>query len=60
MARLAAAEAVARKHGRPATELHQLVAALRTALTAEGLEVVDPPVRMGVGVAPLPGGPTWG
>ncbi|OUD03003.1 hypothetical protein [Streptomyces swartbergensis] len=62
---LAAAEAVARKYGRPATErtsteLHQLVRELTAALTAEGLEVVPTPVRMGVGVAPLPGGPTWG
>lgn len=36
------------------------MAGLRTALTAEGLEVVDASVRMGVGVAPLAGGPTWG
>lgn len=61
----AAAETVARKYGRPksertSAELHQLVGELRTAFTAEGLEVVDTPVRMGVGVAPLPGGPTWG
>ncbi|GGT78741.1 hypothetical protein ABT368_31770 [Streptomyces althioticus] len=62
---LAAAEAVARKYRRPETErtsaeLAELSAALRAALTAEGLEVVPTPVRMGVGVAPLPGGPTWG
>ncbi|SBT93985.1 hypothetical protein GA0115233_107619 [Streptomyces sp. DI166] len=62
---LAAAEAVARKYRRPesertSAELAELSAALRAALTAEGLEVVPTPVRMGVGVAPLPGGPTWG
>jgi hypothetical protein len=60
----AAAETASRRHGRPrpertSAELHQLVAALRTAFTAEGLEVVPTPVRMGIGVAPLPGGPTW-
>ncbi|MDX3025364.1 hypothetical protein [Streptomyces acidiscabies] len=62
---LAAAEAVSRKYGRPATErtlaeLNQLSRELTTALTAEGLEIVPTPVRMGVGVAPVPGGPTWG
>jgi len=40
--------------------VHELHGYLRTALIAEGLEVVPTPVRMGVGVAPLPGGPTWG
>ncbi|WP_030965622.1 hypothetical protein [Streptomyces sp. NRRL S-378] len=62
---LAAAEAVARKYGRPATErtsaeLYQLLNHLRAALAAEGLEAVATPVRMGVGIAPVPGGPTWG
>ncbi|WP_331718500.1 hypothetical protein [Streptomyces virginiae] len=62
---LAAAEAVSRKYGRPATErtsaeLYELLNHLRTALAAEGLEVVTTPVRMGVGIAPVPGGPTWG
>ncbi|MFJ7023482.1 MULTISPECIES: hypothetical protein [unclassified Streptomyces] len=62
---LSAAEAIARKYRRPATErtsaeLSRLSTALRAALTAEGLEVVPTPVRMGLGVAPLPGGPTWG
>ncbi|MEW2301956.1 hypothetical protein AB0958_18615 [Streptomyces sp. NPDC006655] len=62
---LAAAEAVARRYGRPqdertSAELNQLGRALTAALTAEGLEVVPTPVRMGVGVAPVPGGPRWG
>ncbi|MCQ6249273.1 hypothetical protein [Streptomyces malaysiensis] len=62
---LAAAEAVSRKYRRPKTErtsveLNKLSTALSNALTAEGLEVVPTPVRMGVGVAPVPGGPTWG
>ncbi|MEV5774252.1 hypothetical protein AB0L49_23830 [Streptomyces antimycoticus] len=62
---LAAAEAVARRYRRPETdrtpaELNKLSTALTTALTAEGLEVVPTPVRMGVGIAPVPGGPTWG
>lgn len=62
---LSAAEAVARKYGRPKTErtsaeLSQLVRELNTALTAEGLEVVPTQVRMGTGIAPVPGGPTWG
>ncbi|WP_406514570.1 hypothetical protein OG851_43590 (plasmid) [Streptomyces sp. NBC_00161] len=62
---LSAAEAISRKYGRPATErtsteLSQLGRELNTALTAEGLEVVPTPVRMGTGVAPVPGGPTWG
>lgn len=62
---VSAAEAIARKYSRPQTErtsaeLSQLVRELNTALTAEGLEVVPTQVRMGTGVAPLPGGPTWG
>ncbi|NUK84939.1 hypothetical protein [Streptomyces lunaelactis] len=62
---LAAAEAVSKKHSRPktervASELHELLAHVRTALTAEGLTVVSTPVRMGVAVAPVPGGPVWG
>ncbi|MFJ7424113.1 hypothetical protein ACIQXD_36845 [Streptomyces uncialis] len=62
---LSAAEAISRKYGRPKTErtsaeLSQLVRELNTALTAEGLEVVPTQIRMGTGVAPLPGGPTWG
>jgi len=62
---LAASEAVSGKYGRPATErtaaeLNKLSTALSNALTAEDLEVVPTPVRMGVGVAPVPGGPTWG
>jgi hypothetical protein len=60
-----AADAVARQYTRPATErtsaeLSQLVRELNTALTAEGLEVVPTQVRMGTGVAPVSGGPTWG
>lgn len=62
---LAAAEAVSGKYGRPATErtpseLSQLGRDLNAALTAEGLEIVPTQVRMGTGVAPLPGGRTWG
>nr|WP_011265208.1 hypothetical protein [Streptomyces sp. F11]AAX51313.1 unknown [Streptomyces sp. F11] len=62
---LAAAEAVSQKYRRPKTErtsaeLNKLSTALTNALTAEGLEVVPTPVRMGVGVSPVPGGPTWG
>lgn len=61
----AAAEPVSRQYGRPQqertpAELYGLVADLRAVLVAEGLEVVPTPVPMGVGVAPLPGGPTWG
>lgn len=61
----AAAEPVSRQYGRPQqertpAELHGLVGELRVALVAEGLEVVPTPVPMGVGVAPLAGGPTWG
>ncbi|MFD5342322.1 hypothetical protein ACFWJY_00750 [Streptomyces anulatus] len=60
-----AAETIARKYSRPAAErtsaeLSQLVRDLNAALTAEGLEVVPTQIRMGTGVAPLPGGPTWG
>jgi hypothetical protein len=63
---LAAAESVSRQYGgrpkqeRTSAQLHSLVGELRTALAAEGLEIVPTPVRMGIGVAPLPGGPTWG
>lgn len=62
---LSAAEAISRKYGRPktertSTELSQLVRELNTALTAEGLEVVPTQIRMGTGVAPVPGGPIWG
>lgn len=62
---LAAAETVSRKYSRPtpertSTEVLQLGTALHNMLTAEGLEIVSTPVRMGVGVAPVPGGPTWG
>lgn len=62
---LAAAEAVSQKYRRPKTErtsaeLNKLSTALTKALTAEGLEVVPTPVRMGVGVSPVPGGPIWG
>lgn len=62
---VAAAEAVARKYSRPQTErtsaeLSQLVRELTTALTAEGLEIVPTQIRMGTGVAPVPGGRTWG
>ncbi|MEV5204193.1 hypothetical protein [Streptomyces sp. NPDC053720] len=61
---LAAAEAVSRKYSRPTDrtsgELYELLNHLRTALATEGLEVVTTPVRMGVGIAPVPGGPTWG
>ncbi|MEU3978101.1 hypothetical protein [Streptomyces bacillaris] len=61
----AAADAVSKQHGRPktertASELNELLAHLRTALAAEGLTVVSTPVRMGVAVEPLPGGPVWG
>ncbi|WP_327332964.1 hypothetical protein [Streptomyces anulatus] len=60
-----AAETIARKYSRPTTErtsaeLSQLVRDLNAALTAKGLEVVPTQIRMGTGVAPLPGGPTWG
>lgn len=62
---VSAAEAVARKYSRPKTErtpaeLSQLTRELNTALTAEGLEVVPTQVRMGTGIAPVSGGPTWG
>lgn len=62
---LSAAEAIARKHRRPETErtfsdLTRLSDALRTTLIAEGLEVALTPVPMGIGVHPLPAGPTWG
>ncbi|AZK98784.1 MULTISPECIES: hypothetical protein [Streptomyces] len=62
---VSAAEAIAKKHGRPRTErtsaeLHQLVRELVAAFTEEGLEVVPTEVRMGTGVAPVPAGPTWG
>ncbi|NUR01392.1 MAG: hypothetical protein HOY79_34155 [Streptomyces sp.] len=61
----AAAEATARKHGRPPAErdlaeLNRLSRELIEALTTEGLEIVPTPVRMGVGVAPVPEGPRWG
>lgn len=62
---LAAAESTVARYRRPATErtstdLSRLRSALTAAFTAEGLHVVPTPVRMGVGVAPVPGGPTWG
>ncbi|MET9484775.1 hypothetical protein [Streptomyces sp. NPDC006638] len=62
---LSASETVSRKYSRPETErtsaeLSTLVRELNAALTAEGLEVVPTQIRMGTGVAPLPGGPTWG
>lgn len=62
---MSAAYTVSRQYGRPnterpSTEVYELQGALREALTAEGLEVVPTPVRMGTGVAPLPDGPRWG
>ncbi|MER8030702.1 hypothetical protein ABTZ78_17285 [Streptomyces bauhiniae] len=63
---MAATEATSRKYGlprpeRPAPETYALHAALRKALVEEGLVLAsDCPIRMGVGVDPLPGGPTWG
>ncbi|MFF8414699.1 hypothetical protein [Streptomyces omiyaensis] len=59
-----AAETVVQAHRqrgeRSSTETYKLIGALRAAFETEGLEVVSTPVRMGIGVAPLPGGPTWG
>ncbi|MEE1838096.1 hypothetical protein [Streptomyces sp. SP17KL33] len=62
---MSAAETVSRQYGRPkvertAADLSRLLSELRTALTAEGLTVVPTPVRMGIGVDPLPEGPRWG
>ncbi|MFJ6540535.1 hypothetical protein ACIQMP_07805 [Streptomyces sp. NPDC091385] len=63
---MAAADAASRKHGLPrpertAPEAYALHAALREALVAEGLVLSSYcPIRMGVGVDPLPGGPSWG
>ncbi|MFD8851865.1 hypothetical protein [Streptomyces sp. NPDC059604] len=62
---VSAAEAVARKYRRPKTdrtsvELSQLTRELTAALTEEGLEIVPTQIRMGTGVAAVPGGPTWG
>ncbi|MGO1900571.1 MAG: hypothetical protein ACTH0H_05770 [Brachybacterium sp.] len=61
----AAAETTAQRYRRPASErspaeVNRLSAELCTMLTAEGLELVPTPVRMAVGVAPVPGGPVWG
>lgn len=61
----AAAEATARKYGRPAVdrtsaELSAHQRALSAAFTAQGLSVTSARVRMGVAVEPVAGGPVWG